>query len=262
MDRPAAHKRSTRRRARVPVLAGSACYVLAGAVAVTGPGLPDGAPGVAPERASDPAVVLVQTLGTDGPAGLDQLGRFLEAHRGEEIRLHLRWRHGGARFTATEAGTLSAQAPCHPTCPAGVRGAITLGVDGVPAARHRFDGRGGEWWTTGGYVVDRVEVDARGGWSVRLRASGAGGPAKDLAGDCAALETEPLEHADPLTEAHVRRVQDVLNARGYGCVGEDGRAGPGTAEAVRRFQQDNALEVDGTVDAQTYRLLQVAADGD
>lgn len=52
----------------------------------------------------------------------------------------------------------------------------------------------------------------------------------------------------------VRQVQGALAQRGYNLV-SDGIFGPGTAAAVKRFQQDSQLIADGIVGPATYRRL-------
>jgi DNA invertase Pin-like site-specific DNA recombinase len=57
--------------------------------------------------------------------------------------------------------------------------------------------------------------------------------------------------------AAVRSVQRVLRRSGYdlGAPGVDGRFGPLTDQAVRRFQSDHRLSVDGVVGPQTHRVV-------
>jgi DNA invertase Pin-like site-specific DNA recombinase len=57
--------------------------------------------------------------------------------------------------------------------------------------------------------------------------------------------------------AAVRRVQRVLHGRGYslGRPGVDGRFGPLTDAAVRRFQADSGLAADGIVGPQTRKVV-------
>src|SRR5512133_4069830 len=57
--------------------------------------------------------------------------------------------------------------------------------------------------------------------------------------------------------AAVRRVQRVLHSRGYslGRPGVDGRFGPLTAAAVRRFQADSGLAADGIVGPKTNKVV-------
>jgi DNA invertase Pin-like site-specific DNA recombinase len=57
--------------------------------------------------------------------------------------------------------------------------------------------------------------------------------------------------------AAVRRVQRVLHSRGYslGRPGVDGRFGPLTDTAVRRFQADSGLAADGIVGPQTRKVV-------
>jgi DNA invertase Pin-like site-specific DNA recombinase/peptidoglycan hydrolase-like protein with peptidoglycan-binding domain len=57
----------------------------------------------------------------------------------------------------------------------------------------------------------------------------------------------------------VRSIQRVLDRRGYdlGAPGVDGRFGPLTAGAVRRFQADYGLAVDGVVGPKTRRIVRL-----
>ena len=56
------------------------------------------------------------------------------------------------------------------------------------------------------------------------------------------------------TGGSVKILQVGLNGKGYGLVG-DGIFGPATHNAVRRFQSDNGLQVDGIVGPQTWEAL-------
>ena len=65
------------------------------------------------------------------------------------------------------------------------------------------------------------------------------------------LTSDSAEHFSPA----VRNVQDNLNYMGYGCLSEDGHFGVETEQAVREFQHDYDLEVDGVVGSKTHDLL-------
>jgi peptidoglycan hydrolase-like protein with peptidoglycan-binding domain len=58
----------------------------------------------------------------------------------------------------------------------------------------------------------------------------------------------------------VREVQRKLNRLGYGAGEVDGLFGPITDEAVRRFQQQNTLAVDGIVGPRTLRVLRLRTE--
>jgi peptidoglycan hydrolase-like protein with peptidoglycan-binding domain len=51
-------------------------------------------------------------------------------------------------------------------------------------------------------------------------------------------------------------LQEFLNDRGYDVGTPDGKFGPGTARAVRRFQEANGMEADAIVGAGTWRALE------
>jgi peptidoglycan hydrolase-like protein with peptidoglycan-binding domain len=55
----------------------------------------------------------------------------------------------------------------------------------------------------------------------------------------------------------VKKIQTLLQRLGYdvGTTGIDGKYGPRTEKAVRRFQQDNSLKVDGIVGPKTLAVL-------
>jgi peptidoglycan hydrolase-like protein with peptidoglycan-binding domain len=52
----------------------------------------------------------------------------------------------------------------------------------------------------------------------------------------------------------VKILQLTLNSKGYGLVG-DGIFGPATDRAVRQFQANNRLQIDGIVGSQTWNTL-------
>ena len=61
----------------------------------------------------------------------------------------------------------------------------------------------------------------------------------------------------PATSPTVRMAQQALNDRGYDAGTVDGVWGPGTANAVRRFQEAQGLPQSGTLDSQTLSALGV-----
>ncbi|OIJ18562.1 hypothetical protein BKP45_10565 [Anaerobacillus alkalidiazotrophicus] len=58
---------------------------------------------------------------------------------------------------------------------------------------------------------------------------------------------------------HVSELQKMLQAHGYYNYSIDGIFGPITEQAVRNFQQQKNIQVDGIVGAQTFRVLKAAA---
>ncbi len=71
----------------------------------------------------------------------------------------------------------------------------------------------------------------------------------------AATKTPPPYQAKADLQARVKRAQTGLKALGYYKSGVDGIAGPGTVAAVRKFQKDQQLEVNGRIDVALMRHL-------
>lgn len=59
------------------------------------------------------------------------------------------------------------------------------------------------------------------------------------------------------SDSTVRRAQSALNDRGYNVGTVDGRFGPNTQSAVRRFQAKSGLTETGTLDSSTLNALGV-----
>jgi peptidoglycan hydrolase-like protein with peptidoglycan-binding domain len=60
---------------------------------------------------------------------------------------------------------------------------------------------------------------------------------------------------------YVCTLQDALGAVGIPGVGIDGTFGPITANAVRTFQRENGLTIDGVVGCHTWTRLTARANG-
>lgn len=67
---------------------------------------------------------------------------------------------------------------------------------------------------------------------------------------CAAAAFQQGDQGSEITS-----IQMKLNALGYNAGNVDGDFGEMTAEAVRAFQRDRGLEVDGVIGTQTYRVM-------
>ena len=63
------------------------------------------------------------------------------------------------------------------------------------------------------------------------------------------------------TTANIKKVQTRLKELGYYKLGVDGIFGSGTRTAVRKFQKDYGLTVDGIVGANTERALGITLSG-
>jgi len=67
--------------------------------------------------------------------------------------------------------------------------------------------------------------------------------------------------ASAYDEGTVRNIQAGLQRLGYDPGPADGRFGPQTEAAIRRFQQDNSLPVDGQPTAAVWQQIQTRAPG-
>lgn len=74
-------------------------------------------------------------------------------------------------------------------------------------------------------------------------------------GTGAVQETAAASTSQPDT---VKAVQQALKDKGYDCGEADGIAGSKTEEAVRKFQQDNGLTVDGVIGQEVKGALGIA----
>lgn len=55
----------------------------------------------------------------------------------------------------------------------------------------------------------------------------------------------------------VKKVQKALNKRGYSCGTPDGKMGNKTRNALKKFQKDNGLTVDGKIGTQVKKALNI-----
>lgn len=62
----------------------------------------------------------------------------------------------------------------------------------------------------------------------------------------------------PTKDNTVRKAQAALNEQGYNVGAVDGRLGPNTENAVRRFQAKNGLTESGTLDSPTLSALGIS----
>lgn len=72
-------------------------------------------------------------------------------------------------------------------------------------------------------------------------------------------EVQPDFKQAPLSENDVIDAQKKLNSNGYQAGPEDGKFGPHTRAAVRKYQQDNNIAVSGKLDESTRTHLNVGA---
>ena len=61
----------------------------------------------------------------------------------------------------------------------------------------------------------------------------------------------------PASDSTVRKAQTALNDKGYDAGKVDGRWGPSTESAIRRFQAKNGIAESGTLDSSTLNALGV-----
>jgi peptidoglycan hydrolase-like protein with peptidoglycan-binding domain len=72
-------------------------------------------------------------------------------------------------------------------------------------------------------------------------------------------EVQPDFKQAPLSENDVIEAQKKLNDNGYNAGTPDGKMGPNTRAAIRKYQQDNNIAVSGKLDESTRTHLNVGA---
>jgi len=60
--------------------------------------------------------------------------------------------------------------------------------------------------------------------------------------------------SDPIMD--IKTAQKLLNQKGYNVGTPDGKIGPKTAQAIKKFQTDNSLSATGTLTSETILKLQ------
>ena len=79
--------------------------------------------------------------------------------------------------------------------------------------------------------------------------------------DAIKATSAPAKESGAAAQARVRRVQTALAARGYDVGPIDGIMGSRTKAAIRAFQSDQGLEVDGRLSAGLVEKLEGDAEG-
>lgn len=79
-----------------------------------------------------------------------------------------------------------------------------------------------------------------------------------IAGPRATASTNGASATAQASSPTVRSAQQALNDRGYDAGPDDGIYGPGTRDAVVRFQQAQGLSQTGTLDTQTLSALGIS----
>lgn len=60
-----------------------------------------------------------------------------------------------------------------------------------------------------------------------------------------------------VSSATIKKVQKALNKRGYNCGKADGISGKKTITALKKFQKDNKLKIDGKIGKQVKTALKI-----
>lgn len=120
---------------------------------------------------------------------------------------------------------------------------------GLVAQAHsgRTDGHGGH--------RDSRNISGLGGYHYHC----GGHPAHLHEDGACPYQAAAFEETDAASQGDtVKAVQQALNDRGYDCGPADGVVGVKTEEAVRQFQQDSGLTVDGIIGTEVTSALGIA----
>lgn len=109
-----------------------------------------------------------------------------------------------------------------------------------------------------GVLEERIAVLDGGRGAAWSSTSGTGSGIK---GGEPSARTRESSSAGTVAAPSVREIQTALKNAGYYTAEIDGKKGPKTRAAIRAFQQDNGLGVDGIVGKKTWAKLQVFVQG-
>lgn len=68
-------------------------------------------------------------------------------------------------------------------------------------------------------------------------------------------EGKASEPKGKITKAVIKKVQTKLNKLGYDCGKADGKAGKNTRNALKKYQEDNGLKVDGVIGKEVLEAM-------
>ena len=96
-------------------------------------------------------------------------------------------------------------------------------------------------------------------WAVEKKKAPAKKTSEDDASDC---RDSKAPHCDQRRTRSIMQAQEALNAAGYHLGEPDGKSGPATTAALKKFQADRHLPVTGKLDAITLAALGVGKGSD
>ncbi len=92
--------------------------------------------------------------------------------------------------------------------------------------------------------------------AVKAKSSGTKKDTSQKSGEKAS-ETKISGTKTQITKSVIKKVQTKLNELGYDCGKADGKAGKNTKKALKKFQEDNGLKVDGVIGKEVLKSLEI-----
>lgn len=79
---------------------------------------------------------------------------------------------------------------------------------------------------------------------------------ESLASEVQALRPPVVVEMPKMTTEEIKKIQTALNTAGFDAGQPDGKIGPQTIQAIKKFQETNGLKADGIIGRETWEKLQ------
>jgi murein L,D-transpeptidase YcbB/YkuD len=79
---------------------------------------------------------------------------------------------------------------------------------------------------------------------------------ESISSELQALKPPVVIEVPKMTTEEVKKIQTALTAAGFDAGSADGKMGPQTIQAIKKFQETNGIKADGIIGKETWEKLQ------